>query len=388
MTTAALDNASAIADLVRDSIKSRLPIVDYGALHGDLGHPPPANHVNLEQAGGIIEHYERDLTVRVAAGMKLGDLQAQLATTNQFLPLDADDEMTVGEAIVHNVYGPLRQTYGGPRDLLLGLHYVDGQGRDIHVGGRTVKNVAGYDVTRFMVGSLGQMGIVYEATLRTYAIPQQVAAVQIELADPTIMDEVLSPWMLTKAAPTWLQLHFAGEAWRASMGYYGSSAATQVQLAALKQLVAEQNTMQLADAADCSLGDDLAERQLLRTWRHRAPSVVKVIVPPSKTGRICRLIAQANPQLAIDAMPAHGCIFTGGEMTAEAAVAFDLLLMDGLHEVSGLRVWHRRPDNAVHIKPFGPPQPDWFMLNRLHKTLDPHRILNPGRFLPVEVDES
>jgi glycolate oxidase FAD binding subunit len=388
MTTATLNNASAITDLVHQSIASRTPICDYGIAHGDLGHPPPANHVQLIQAGGIIEHYERDLTVRVAGGMKWLNLQEVLAQTNQFLPIDADDDMTVGEVIVHNVYGPLRLAYGSCRDLLLGLHYIDGKARDIHVGGRTVKNVAGYDVTRFMVGSLGQMGIVHEATLRTYAIAPQVMAVQIELSDPAAIDPVLSDWMLTSAAPTWLQLQFAGEAWRLSAGYYGSAQATHVQLAALQKLVAQHDEMNITDATSCSLNDDLAERQLLRTWRRRAPAVVKVIVPPAQTGKTCKFIAQANPQLAIDAMPTHGCIFTGGDMSAEAAVSFDLLLMDQLHEVDGLRTWHRRPDGAQRIKPFGPPQPDWFVINRLYQTMNPNNIFNPGRFLPVDLDES
>ena len=390
-STARIDQPAALADLVRDCGEKQLPIVDYGVAHTGLGHPPPERHVRLEQAGGVLEHYERDLTVRVAAGAVLGDLQTVLAKTDQFLPLDADADLTLGEALVHNLYGPLRLTYGSLRDLLLGLHYIDGAGADIHVGGRTVKNVAGYDLTRFMVGSLGQFGLVHEATLRTYALPEQALAAEVAVDDPGRVDEIVTELLLSDAAPTWLALRPTGEAWRLSVGYYGRSTATSVQLEALKDFMSDTTGMQVLGSATSPVPADLSQRQEQRAWRRSAAAVVKVMVPPASTGVTCAALvawAEAHEPLQLDALPTHGCIFAGGDLTAAAAQQLDEALANGPAEAPAVRAWHRRPAGAELIAPFAPPQDDWRILGRLKRTMDPQGLFNPGRFVPVESTES
>jgi FAD/FMN-containing dehydrogenase len=385
-----IDNPADLAALVRDCIDKKLPIVDYGVGHELLGNPAPTPHVKLTQQGGIIEHYQRDLTVRVSAGMTIGDLQTELEKTNQFLPIDCDPDLTVGEIITHNVYGPLRKSYGGPRDLLLGLRYIDGHGRDIHVGGRTVKNVAGYDLTRFMVGSLGQFGLVYEATLRTYAIPPRVLAVFVAVSDPAALSAVTSNWMLTAATPTWMALHRVGDDWQLSLGYYGSEKATQVQFDALGAFIKQAKAgLRIGDSGPCALHDDLAERSLQRTWRRRVAAMVKIVVPPAQTGALCNELVEAEPALRLSAVPSLGRIFAGGDdITASRAIELDALITEKVAALGGNRIWLRRPQDAHAIVPFGPMQTDWPVLNKLHRTMDPHQIFNPGRLFPVECPQS
>ena len=219
---ATIENPAALQELVRDCLSKLQPIVDYGVAHTGLGHAPPTEHVRLVQHGGVIEHYERDLTVRAAAGATLASLQKALALKNQFIPIDADGDITLGEVINHNMYGPLRVSYGSIRDLLLGLRFIDGGGRDIGVGGRTVKNVAGYDVTRFMVGSLGELGIVYEATLRTYAIPKHTRTVQLLIENPATLDDCLAEWLLSEAAPAAIVWHTSNQRWVGRLAYFGT----------------------------------------------------------------------------------------------------------------------------------------------------------------------
>ena len=389
--TAEIDNPAAMADLVRDCAREQMPIVDYGIAHRTLGNPPPERHVQLTQTGGVIEHYERDMTVRVAAGATIGDLQKVLAAKDQFLPLDADDDITLGEAIVHNVYGPLRLTYGSTRDLILGLRYIDGNGQDIHVGGRTVKNVAGYDVSRFMVGSLGQFGLVYEATLRTYALPEQAATAQVELAEPQCLDGQLTDWLLSDAAPTWLELKQTGDSWRLSIGYHGRSTATDVQLEAMRNLIADTTGMHMAGSSAEPVMDQLSRQQEQRAWRRSATAAVKVVVPPATTGQTCQALslwAADHEPLTIEAVPTHGCVFAGGDLSGAAAVSLDDTIMELLVEPGGVRAWYNRPPDAQSIKPFGPPQDDWQIIERLRRVMDPKSLFNPGRFLPVESTDS
>jgi glycolate oxidase FAD binding subunit len=121
----------------------------------------------------LIEHAIGDLTVTVEAGMKFSHLQKQLATANQFLPLDPayPETATIGGIIATADTGSLRQRYGGVRDLLLGLSFVRADGEIAKAGGRVVKNVAGYDLMKLFTGSYGTLAIIAQVTLRVYPIP-------------------------------------------------------------------------------------------------------------------------------------------------------------------------------------------------------------------------
>lgn len=389
-------NAADVMAAVRDALDSRTPLIDYGHAHATLGHAPPSHHTQLSQQPdpanqGILEHYTRDLTVRAAAGITLGDLQRALKPTNQFAPIDGDDDITLGEAIHHNIYGPLRVGYGSIRDLLLGLHYIDGQARDVHVGGRTVKNVAGYDLSRFMVGSLGELGIVHEATLRTYAIPEHVLIVELTMSDPALFDDRGTDLLLSDAKPTHLSYCFrcgragtVGGTWVAHLAYFGTRTGCLVQLRALERFLELSPGVRIVGSSETNLDGDANERAARRAWRRNATALVKIIVPAASTGFICQALANwsaVRQRLHIDALPLHGCIFTGADLSAADAIALDQSLSNLLEPLGGLRVWHARPAGAHAIDPCGPAQPDRFMLMKLKKTMDPTNLFNPGRFL-------
>ena len=387
--TVYIDKPQALAQLVCDSTRQAMPIVDYGLAHSGIGHPPPTQHVKLVQHGGILEHYASDMTVRAAAGITLSDLQETLRPHHQFVPIDADDDVTLGEAIMHNVYGPLRVTYGSLRDLLLGLHYIDGQGRDIHVGGRTVKNVAGYDVTRFMVGSLGEYGLVYEATLRTYALPQQVTSVQLHVNDPQVIDQVLGGWLITDAAPAAAALEYEEGQWTLQLAYFGCDTGCTTQLDSLKKIVHETSALRIVSVDSISFD---ACRQLgaqQRAWRRKVDGLVKIVVPPVLTGRICDSILQHfGAHLRVAALPVHGCIFAGVDMTAQQAGQLHEAIRLEIQTTDGLWVWYNRPPGTQTIAPFNPPQADGVWLDKLKRTFDPHGILNPGRSIKLKEQDS
>ena len=242
-----------------------------------------------------------------------------------------------------------------------------------------------------MVGSLGQFGLVYEATLRTYALPEQAATAQVELADPQSMDGQLTDWILSDAAPTWMELQQVGDSWRLSIGYYGRSTATNVQLEAMRSLIADTTGMHLADSVDEPVEDRLSQQQEQRTWRRNAKAVVKIVVPPATTGQTCHALAlwaEDHEPLTIEAIPTHGCIFAGADLSGRAAVSLDDTIMAILVELGGVRAWYNRPPDAESIKPFGPVQDDWRIIERLRRAMDPNDLFNPGRFLPVEPTDS
>ena len=96
-----------------------------------------------------------------------------------FLPLDPPfpDRVTLGGIVAVNSTGPKRLRFGLPRDLILGVKYVTPTGEIISMGGKTVKNVSGYDVSKIMIGALGTLGILGEITFRLLPLPEKVATV-------------------------------------------------------------------------------------------------------------------------------------------------------------------------------------------------------------------
>lgn len=113
----------------------------------------------------------RDMTATFSADVTLAEAQQRLAELGQWMPVDGDASWTLGRLVETNSTGPLRLGYGAWRDLLLGCQFLNGRGELITAGGRTVKNVAGYDLTKFMVGQGGAFGRIVTITTRTHLRP-------------------------------------------------------------------------------------------------------------------------------------------------------------------------------------------------------------------------
>jgi hypothetical protein len=120
---------------------------------------------------GDADLHIRDMTATFSADITLDSAQQKLREIEQWLPIDGDPTQTLGRLISNNSTGPLRLGYGAWRDLLLGCQFLNGQNELITAGGRTVKNVAGYDLTKFMVGHGGIFGRLVTITTRTYRRP-------------------------------------------------------------------------------------------------------------------------------------------------------------------------------------------------------------------------
>lgn len=382
--TLMLSSLEQLTGAVRDAMQTGKPLVNYGLYHARLGHRPPDEHTPYQLTGGIIEHYVNDFTVTAHAGMTIGQLNEQLIAQNQFLPINADDDLTLGEVINHNVYGPMRVRYGSMRDLLLGMHYIDGNGDDLHVGGRTVKNVAGLDVTRLMIGSMGELGIVHQATLRTYALPQEVARIDLEFKSLDQLAQQITDWMLGPAYPTSLNLRRLGDAWHLEVSYFGNSKANDVQVTALKESLTHIDAIEVTDERRVTMVEHLKYGMQSRQWQRKSKALVKIITPPRDIADIGTLLSDMGIT-QITGMPAHGCLFAGGALTGGT----DIMLVQALEQCGGMLQWINPPvhdDGLISfVDPFAPAQPDWKMLRKIKRTMDPRNLFNPGRFLEVGV---
>jgi glycolate dehydrogenase FAD-binding subunit len=143
----------------------------------ELGAPPKRLDavVKTGRLARVVEHAPSDQIVIVEAGLTLGELQKALAPHRQRLALDPPlpEKKTLGGIVAANVYGPRRARFGSVRDLLIGMSFVRADGTLAHGGGKVVKNVAGFDLPKLMVGSLGTLGLITTATFRLHPLTEE-----------------------------------------------------------------------------------------------------------------------------------------------------------------------------------------------------------------------
>ena len=165
-----------VADALHSAADEDLTVVPWGAgTKQDLGYPIDQCGLvlSLERLNRVVDYVPADMTITVEAGMRLAALQALTAANGQTVALDPPraDRATIGGIVATASSGPRRMAYGGVRDLLLGCRVALPDGRIIRAGGKVVKNVAGYDLTKLMTGSLGTLGIITEVSLRLRPVP-------------------------------------------------------------------------------------------------------------------------------------------------------------------------------------------------------------------------
>ena len=140
----------------------------------DAGRPVRADGtLSLNDDNGVVSYVPGDLTLTVRAGTQLSEIERVTREHDQWLPLDpyGSSDGTIGATVATASAGPLASSFGLPRDLLLGLEFVNGRGEVVRGGGKVVKNVAGFDLSRLLTGSWGTLGVITEVTLRLYALP-------------------------------------------------------------------------------------------------------------------------------------------------------------------------------------------------------------------------
>jgi glycolate oxidase FAD binding subunit len=152
----------------------------------DAGRPVHAtDSLSLAEHRGITEYVPGDLTLTARAGTPLADIVSATAENGQWLPLDpwGGDSGTIGATVSTGTPGPYSHAMGLPRDVVLGLEVVTGAGDVVRAGGRVVKNVAGFDLTRLVVGSWGTLGVVTEVTVRLRALPERSETLAIAVVN-------------------------------------------------------------------------------------------------------------------------------------------------------------------------------------------------------------
>lgn len=393
-----------------------------------LGRPPARYDLllSLEGLNKIIDIDPPNLTVTVQAGVVLADLQdlvggyenrcffpldgelketadslcSDRAHKGAFVPLDPPfgTRATVGGILATGSVGPSRLRHGLPRDLVLGTRFIRAEGTVIGMGGKTVKNVSGYDVSKLMIGSLGSLGIIAETTLRLLPLPEKKGGLIMVFDDPekalgccdAILESKLLPLSLELFNRTGAQagaraaLEGPGRGWWLAAGLDGTEQAYARQVRDMTGLAQEAGAISISEQ----------DQDQARAWWERlseagagpqSKAVCRAHFPLAAYPGLARAWADLAQESGAGLAIQPGCgtakaFLLSGSPDEQAALG--KRLRQASQEVGGgMIIESGGPELKTLLDVWGPLPSSFKVMESLKKGLDPKNILNPGRFL-------
>ncbi len=348
-----------------------------GGTQLELGMPPTRLDVLLDttRLNRVVEYEPADLTVTVEAGMRFSELQRVLGEQGQFLALDPplEDAATVGGVIATNACGPLRFAFGSARDLVIGTRVANPDGTVTHAGGRVVKNVAGYDLNKLYIGSLGTLAVIVELSFKLAPIPAAQATISGHVADPTRMCELIGAVVRSPLSPLAIELVGSKQVVFRVGGY---PQAVERQVRDLSRLVTDHGG---------SLAEfDWDELRRQRIEARRRDVVLKAAAPISTSVKLVELLERhlGNYNSMVWGHAGNGVAYAACDAPADAAaLAAARTDVQALGANASL-VIERCPTvlkKAIDI--WGDPGPSIGLMRAIKAQLDPRNTLNPGRYI-------
>jgi len=163
-------------------------IIEGGGSKSFYGNADEGEVLGTRKLTGVVDYQPKELVLTARAGTPLSEIEALLGEHNQMLAFEPPHfgrPATLGGSIAAGLSGPRRPYAGAARDFVLGVRMIDGTGQPLRFGGQVIKNVAGYDVSRLMVGALGTLGLITEASLKVLPKPATETTLQFELDEAT-----------------------------------------------------------------------------------------------------------------------------------------------------------------------------------------------------------
>jgi glycolate oxidase FAD binding subunit len=318
------------------------------------GQAPRGELLDTTAYTGIVAYEPTELVITARCGTPLREIEAALAGQRQMLafePPHFGPGATVGGMVASGLSGPRRPSVGALRDFVLGAVLMDGHGEALRFGGQVMKNVAGYDVSRLLAGSLGTLGLILEVSLKVLPLPVAEATLRLQMDQQQALDS-LNRW---GGKP----LPLSASAWHDDMLTLRLSGAQAAVAAAQRQIGG--SVMDAAEAAHYWRGlreqsdPFFAPEELMPVWRLSLPSVAPAF-------------PHAGPQL-VEWGGAQRWLRSGADPSSVRALAAELGGHATLYR-GGAR------DGGV----FHPLAPAVHAIHRnLKNAFDPARIFNPGR---------
>ena len=200
----------AFQEQILHAAKNKTPLsIEGGGTKSWYGNTNTYSKLDTRAYSGILEYQPEELVITACAGTPLKEIEAALKDKNQVLafePPHFGEHATFGGAIAAGLAGPGRISVGNFRDFVLGARILDGKGRDLSFGGQVMKNVAGYDVSRLMPGSMGTLALLLEASVKVLPKPAGTATLRCQISQEKAL-RILNEWAgqpLPLSASCWI----------------------------------------------------------------------------------------------------------------------------------------------------------------------------------------
>ena len=426
MAVAVPENRRQAADVMRWAADNRVTVFPRGGgTKLGLGNPPETVGLvlDLSRLNRVIDYQPGDMTATVEAGITIEELQRELATARQFVPLESPlpRRATVGGALSTASVGAMAHAYGPPRDWLIGIGVLGADGLTTKAGGRVVKNVTGYDLNKLYTGSLGTLAVIIEATFKVSPLQPQERMLAAPFASMTdavaagreLLNHPAGP-VSYLAASSGLARHLLShilqpaqdqrlpggewpsltQALQESMGGLGLCFFSG-RAAAVRRRVDETSAALLRSGADDAAPTGADAAAAARQWAADlgwqddfAPTLsLKLSAPrrviPALTDACLRIGLLESPSEAL-ADPGFGAVrlFFWGESD-------DAGVLETIAETRRAAARHGgtaivetcHPSIKAQLDVWGEEPPAMELMRRLKQQFDPQRLLNPGRFL-------
>ncbi|MCH7483572.1 MAG: FAD-binding protein [Chloroflexi bacterium] len=350
----------AAAAVIGHANATRLAVIPIGGKQRrGPGNVPTRYDIALDVTAlhAVVEYEPGDLTITCGAGITLGDLRKATAAAGQMVAFDPEiaDEATVGGVLAADLWGPSRVSLGGPRDFTIGLRVITGDGLITRAGGRVVKNVAGYDLCKLYVGSLGTLVVITEATFKVQPLPKATRDLAFTAGSAAEACGIASESLMRGLSLRSVVVTRADERWRLDITLAGSEAAV------------ERSARELASLAG-DRGQETGDRDERADER---PIGVRISALPSELPSLLEGLPTdarflAYPTLGVVRMRLRD----EGELPP--LVAMGALIEDAPPEVKrGIDVFGPEPPSSAAGG----------LMRSIKAQLDPNGVLSPGRFV-------
>ncbi|HLX23600.1 MAG TPA: glycolate oxidase subunit GlcE [Usitatibacter sp.] len=340
---------ASLCERIKDHAARKAPLrIRGGGTKDFYGAAREGETLDVSPYSGIVAYEPKELVVTVRAGTPLSELEAELASQRQMLAFEPPHfgaGATIGGTVACAFSGPRRPYAGSLRDFVLGTRIVNGKGEDLSFGGRVIKNVAGYDVSRLMAGALGTLGVITEISFKVLPRPASEATLVFDLEEEPATRQV----NLWAGQP----LPLSATAWQDGQLRVRLSGAPTA-IAAAKAKMGGQEI----DAADY--------------WNALREQRLPFFAQPGVLWRLS--LPQTAPRVET---PKAQLVEWGGGLRWTPGPVNTLDLRSSVERLGGHATIFRGGDGADVFHPLRP------ALAKIHKRLkvafDPAGILNPGR---------
>jgi len=354
---------------------------------------------SLAELTRVVDYPARDMTITVEAGIRIDDLQAKLASEGQRLPIDIAQpgRATLGGALATNTSGPRRFGHGTFRDFVIGISAVDASGQLFKAGGRVVKNVAGYDLCKLLVGSRGTLAIVTQVTLKLRPRAETSALLWCQFSKLDLIEQALQRLLQSaarlvaievlnlpaaKLISTAARCPTAPRASVLCLGVEGATHEVDWQIDTLNRELKEcgvDSTERISQPDADRMWEALTEFQTAAD----DPLTFQANLLPSH----CVEFARRATELGVAVQMHAGNGIVVGQLPDEAATIEQTSMILGelrrlAHGARGNVVVLRcDPEWKSRMPMCCDPEPGWGLMRRLKTQLDPLNLLNPNRFI-------